>query len=223
MAARNEAGAGPDRVVIVGLVPDPDAAVSAIKQLKNAGFTNQDLSVVTPRGGERGEALKTEARGDPLFRLIEGEDLDLEAETTKTGAATGGIVGGLLGLLGALFVPGLGPLTVGGVLVSTLAGAGMGAVAGGLLGMLMGMGLSQAEAEYFQSGLRNGGALVIVQPIPARATEARSILEATGADLGPAPAGRAGRREAEEPWRGNERRYQDDANFAGPERRKALA
>jgi hypothetical protein len=225
MAARDKADAVPAGVVIVGLLPDPDAAANAIRQLKDAGFTNQEVGAIMRKRGPTGELLT---------ELVKGEDLELEAETTKTGAATGGIIGGLLGLLGSLLIPGLGPVTVGGVLASTLVGAGAGAVAGGLIGMLLGMGLSRAEAEYFDRAVRGGGVLVTVQPAPARAAEARSILQDAGADLGPAaaPAGAApaeaaaggGRKEKEEePWRGNERRYHQDANFAGPERRKAPA
>jgi hypothetical protein len=92
--------------------------------------------------------------------------------------------------------------------------------------MLVGMGASRAEAEYFDRALREGGTLVTVQPGADRAAEAQSILERAGADLGPsarseAQPAAAGARGAgaNEAWRGNERRYRQDATFAGPERR----
>ena len=103
-------------------------------------------------------------------------------------------------------------------------GAGVGVVAGGLVGLLIGMGASRAEAEYFDQGVRAAGMLVTVQPGPARVAEARSILQAVGADLGPsagpsgAPAAGVRGDEENEPWRGNERRYRQDASFGGPER-----
>jgi hypothetical protein len=85
------------------------------------------------------------------------------------------------------------------------------------------MGLSRADAEYFDRGVREGGVLVTVQPgVPARTAEARSILQDAGADLGPGAAA-VGGREENEPWRGNERRYRQDRSFTGPERRKVNA
>jgi hypothetical protein len=222
MAVRDEAGTAPAGTVVIGLFPDQETAAQAIRELKEAGFTNEELSTIMRSRGPTGE---------PLMSLVEGEDLDLEAQTTKAGAATGGIIGGLLGLLGSLLIPGLGPVTVGGVLVSTLVGAGVGTVAGGLVGMLVGMGLSQAEAAYFDRGVRAGGVLVLVQPASGRVANARAILQDVGADVGPggaaasaAPAtATVGEREDVEPWRGNERRYNQDASFAGPERRKVQA
>jgi hypothetical protein len=219
MASRNKTNEAPAGLVVIGLFPEPEAAAPAIRQLKDAGFTEEEIGVIVPRRGPGGELLADVERG---------EDLDVEAETVKTSAATGGIVGGLIGLLGSLLIPGLGPVTLGGVLASTLIGAGAGAVTGGLIGLLVGMGASRAEAEYFDRGVRAGGMLVTIQPAPDREAEARAILRNTRADLGPsaeraaAAAGVRGREE-EEPWRGNERRYRQDQSFAGPERRKAHA
>jgi predicted lipid-binding transport protein (Tim44 family) len=215
MASRSETV--PAEMVVIGVFPDPDAATQAIRELKDAGFTEEEIGVIVPKRGPG---------GDPL--LVQGEDLDVEAEAVKTTAATGGIVGGLIGLLGSLLIPGLGPVTLGGVLASTLIGAGAGAVTGGLIGLLVGMGLSRAQAEYFDGAVRAGGTLVTVQPVPAREPEARAILMGAGADFGPsaqqagAPVSDARDREAEA-WRGNERRYRQDESFAGPERRKAHA
>jgi len=220
MAARNKTNEAPAGLVVIGLFPDPDAAALAIQQLKDAGFTEEEIGVIVPKRGPGGELLAD---------MAEGEDLDLEAEAVKTSAATGGIVGGLIGLLGSLLIPGVGPVTLGGVLASTLIGAGAGAVTGGLIGLLIGMGASRAEAEYFDRGVRAGGTLVTVQPTPAREAEARSIFQNARADLGPSAetAGAAAAdvrdREDAEPWRGSERRYRQDQAFAGPERRKAHA
>jgi hypothetical protein len=221
MAARDTTDAPPPGVVVIGLFPDPDAAAQAIRQLQDAGFTKDEIGAIMPKRGPGGE---------PLAELVEGEDLEVEADATKTGAATGGIVGGLLGLVGSLLVPGLGAVTLGGVLASTLLGAGVGAVTGGLLGMLVGMGASQAEAEYFDRAVRTGrGTLVTVQPGADRAAEARSIMGRAGADLGPsaratagagASAGAGSRTgQATETWRGAERRNRQDVSFGGPERR----
>jgi hypothetical protein len=215
MAARDKAGTGPAQEVIIALFPEPEAAAQAIRQLKDSGFTDEEVGAIMRKHGPTGELLP---------ELVEGEDLDVEGDALKAGAATGGVIGGVLGLLGSLLIPGLGAVTLGGVLASTLLGAGAGAVTGGLIGLLVGMGLSRAEAEYFDRGVRGGGVLVTVQPgIPTRTAEARSILRGAGADLGPTSAAAVGDREEREPWRGNERRYHQDTGFSGPERRKAHA
>ena len=217
MATRDKAGAGPDEAIVIALFPDPEAAADAVRQLKEAGFTSEEVGAIMRKRGPKGEVLE---------ELVEGEDLDVETEAVKTGAATGGVIGGVFGLLGSLLIPGLGPVTLGGVLASTLLGAGAGVVTGGLVGLLVGMGLSRSEAEYFDRGVRGGGVLVTVQPgVQTRTAEARSILRGVGADLGPTPAEAAtvGGREENEPWRGNERRYHQDSSFGGPERRKAHA
>jgi hypothetical protein len=219
MAERDKIGAEPVKAIVIGLFPDPETAAEAIRQLKAEGFTNDEIGAILRKRGSKGELLD---------EVVEGEDLDVEAEAVKTGATTGGVIGGVFGLLGSLLIPGLGPITLGGVLATTLLGAGAGVVTGGLMGLLVGMGLSRTEAEYFDRGVREGGVLVTVQPeVPARTADARSTLRNAGAGLGPgaltSESAAVGGREEHEPWRGNERRYHQDTGFAGPERRKAHA
>jgi hypothetical protein len=217
MAARDKAGTGPTDEIIIALFPDPKAAAPSLRRLREAGFTNDEIGAIMRKRGSKGELLE---------EVVEGDDLDVESEAVKTGAATGGVIGAVFGLLGSLLIPGLGPVTLGGVVATTLLGAGAGVATGGLIGLLVGMGLSRTEAEYFDRGVREGGVLVTVQPaVRTRTAEARSILEGAGADMGPtrAEAAAAGDREEQEPWRGNERRYHQDTAFAGPERRKAHA
>jgi hypothetical protein len=145
------------------------------------------------------------------------------------------MVGGVIGLLagvGALVIPGVGPIIAAGALASTLTGAGVGAAAGGLIGALAGMGVPDEDAKHFERGFQEGGVLVTVDAGEDSA-RARQALILGDADLGPAHAtmrtsGAAAsneadrlelREETEEPWRGNERRYREDAEYAGPERR----
>jgi hypothetical protein len=73
---------------------------------------------------------------------------------------------GLLAGLGALAIPGIGPVLASGPIISTLVGAGLGAgtgaVTGGLIGALVDVGVPQDEAEYYHEGIRRGGTLVTV-------------------------------------------------------------
>ncbi|HEV2124640.1 MAG TPA: hypothetical protein VGW38_17955, partial [Chloroflexota bacterium] len=71
------------------------------------------------------------------------------------------------------------------------AGAGSGAAAGGVVGALIGMGIPEEEARYFESRFRAGDVLVTVNTGAARALEAIEILRGYGADIGPAGSGRS--------------------------------
>ncbi len=157
---------------VVGLFHNQADAERAIQRLKQAGFSDNQIGV----------AIKDRERQQELI-----EDTGTQAaEGAATGAIGGGVLGGVIGLLagvGALAIPGVGPIIAGGTLASTLAGAGIGAAAGGLLGALVGMGVPEEDAEHFDRGFKAGGTLVTVNA-GSRAEEARMCLYETGADLG---------------------------------------
>jgi hypothetical protein len=157
---------------VVGLFPNQADAERAIERLKQEGFSQDQIGV----------ALRDRSKQE---QLIEGTGTQA-AEGAAAGALSGGILGGVLGLLagvGALAIPGIGPIIAGGTLASTLAGAGIGAATGGLLGALVGMGIPEEDARHFDEGFRAGGTLVTVDA-RGRAEEARECLYESGADLG---------------------------------------
>jgi hypothetical protein len=206
----------------VGLFRNLAGAQRAIRDLKDAGFTDAQIGVLM-RDREEERRL--------------AEDTGTKAgEAAAAGAVTGGVLGGLVGLLagvGALVIPGIGPIIAGGALASTLAGAGIGAAAGGLVGALVGLGIPEEEARYYERGLQEGGILVTVDA-GARAVEARRILGDAAAEFAAtAPTSAVegeGRERIElpdqelrarvrDPWKGKERRRRQDPSYAGPERR----
>ncbi len=65
--------------------------------------------------------------------------------------------------------------------MSILASAAGGAVTGGLVGALIGLGVPEHEALFYESEVQGGRTVVIVQA-DERALEARAILERHGAD-----------------------------------------
>ena len=185
MAMEGNAGAAPPRdlrgrKVVAGLFTERDEAVAAIDDLKGAGFRPEDVGVAMRDRTEQGELAE--------------ETGTQAAASAATGAVGGGVLGGLVGLLvglGALAIPGIGPVVAGGALATAfglgggtaVAGAGIGAAAGGIVGALVGMGLPKEEAEYFERGFREGGVLVTVNG-GDRAAEALAVLERHGADTG---------------------------------------
>ncbi|HZA93665.1 MAG TPA: YsnF/AvaK domain-containing protein [Gemmatimonadales bacterium] len=163
---------------VVGLFRDHAEAARAIRDLKGAGFTDSEIGVLMQDSAQARQFT---------------QDTGTKAgEAAATGAATGGLLGGLFGLLagvGALVIPGIGPIIAGGAIASTLAGAGIGAAAGGLIGALLGMGIPEEEARYYERGFREGGILVTVDTADRKA-DARRILLDAGADFGLGATGR---------------------------------
>jgi hypothetical protein len=157
---------------IVALYDDMDTAHKVVRDLRDSGVPNSNISLVAQ-----------DASGEY------GKSMTKTADTTdgaSTGAGVGAVVGGIGGLLvglGALTIPGIGPVLAAGPLataVSALIGAGAGAVAGGvaggLLGALIDMGIPEEHAGYYAEGVRRGGALVTVDADDTNLERARSIL-----------------------------------------------
>ena len=127
------------------------AAEACIVELERLGVTEQQISVIA----------SDETRGKS-FNL---ESHSKAAEGTGIGAATGGLVGAVLGGLataGAMAVPGLN-VVVSGALVSALAGLGAGAATGGLVGGLVGAGITEHEAKIYEDEIKNGAVLIAVE------------------------------------------------------------
>jgi hypothetical protein len=171
--------------VVVALFRDREAAENAIRALQEAGFPRDAIGVAMRDRTAQG-------------RLIAETD-SKAAEGAATGALSGGVLGGIVGLLvgvGALAIPGIGPVIAGGALASALgvaggtavAGAGIGAATGGILGALVGMGIPDVDARHFDRGVREGGTLVTLEPA-GRDAEARAILHRFGGDLGSVTVG----------------------------------
>lgn len=188
---------------VVGLFRNRSEAEDAIRDLKDAGFTNEQIGIATRDQKDRAADRGVIGDRDQAETIVD-ETASGMAEGAAVGALTGGVVGGLVGLIGSLLIPGLGPVVVGGVLASTLMGMGLGAATGGLIGALVGMGVPEEEARYFDTGFREGGTLVTVNA-GAGTPEAVAILQRHGADLGPR----------------QERRFHHDLSYSGPERRLA--
>jgi hypothetical protein len=140
----------------------------AIDSLRVNGFRESDISALLP------DAAQT--------RAVAHEKHTKAPEGAAVGAAAGGAIGGTLGLLlglGALAIPGLGPLIAAGPIVATLAGAGAGGAVGTLTGALVGMGIPEFEAKRFESALNDGKMLLAVHADDRDwAKKAREILEA---------------------------------------------
>ncbi|MBP0493648.1 general stress protein [Pararoseomonas indoligenes] len=144
-------------------------ASSAVNALEAAGFSRDDVSIVA-RNGDNAATTGT---------TTDAVDTDDAATGAGTGATIGTVLGGGAGVLagiGALAIPGVGPIVAAGWLVAALTGAGAGAATGGLLGSLVGAGVEERDAHVYSEGLNRGGSLVTVRADEMRASEAEAIL-----------------------------------------------
>jgi hypothetical protein len=151
---------------VVALYDHLTDAQRAVQDLVDEGLDRDYISLVA---GDR--------EGRYSSGLSRDEDAgDRSAEGAATGVVIGGIGGALLGL-GALAIPGIGPVVAAGPLIAGLVGAGVGAAVGGLVGALIDAGLPEEHAGYYAEGVRRGGALVSVEATDAQAPQVIDILD----------------------------------------------
>jgi hypothetical protein len=146
-------------------------AENAVNALRTNGFRTEDISVLLPENMGSQDQFHIRVSKAP--------------EDAVAGASAGAVLGGTLSLLasiGTLTIPGVGPFIAAGPLLSALAGAGAGGAAGALVGVLAGYGISEAEAQKFESLMKEGRVLVYVNAEDeGSAVKAKNIMEATGA------------------------------------------
>jgi len=156
---------------VFGIYATPGSAEAAVDYLTARGFTNASISVLLP--------------DDESTKAFAHEKSTKAPEGTTTGATTGGVIGGTLGLLagiGALAIPGVGPLIAAGPIMATLAGAGVGGAVGGLVGALVGMGIPEYEAKRYEGAVKDGGTLLSVHcDTSDQVDAAKNALKETGA------------------------------------------
>jgi hypothetical protein len=144
---------------------------SAVNALKDAGFAKSDVSVLLPENIQTGEMTT-----DRTTKAPEGA-----AVGVGSGAAVGGALGWLVGV-GALAIPGIGPVIAAGPLLAALAGIGIGGALGGFAGSLVGLGIPEYEAKQYEGQMLKGRILVSVRCDTTEQTDrAKAILGASGA------------------------------------------
>ena len=147
-------------------------AVRIVDNLTAAGFSTNDISVLFPDKGTTHEFSHEKNTKAP--------------EGAVTGAATGGVLGGTLGLLagiGALAIPGVGPLIAAGPLMAALSGAAAGATVGGIAGGLIGMGIPEIEAKRYENRVNEGNILISVHAVDGDEVDrAKEIMKDAGAE-----------------------------------------
>jgi uncharacterized membrane protein len=139
---------------IVALYDDFDVAKDVVEDIVEAGFKRESISL-----------MANDVAGEYALNL--NRDVEMVGESDVSGAegaSFGAVVGGLVGL-GAMLIPGVGPVIAAGPLVAALVGAGVGvtagAVTGGITASLVDLGVDDEYAGYYAEGVRRGGTLVV--------------------------------------------------------------
>lgn len=157
-----------DRGTIVAAFHTHREAQKAVRDLKEAGFTDAQIGILA----QDREGAYTEEHGEG----------NKSGEGAAAGAAAGLGVGALWGLgIVAGVLPAIGPAIAGGALAAVLSSAGGAAVAGGIVGALAGLGIPEEEAEYYHEEFERGRTLVTVRATGADADRAARILDQANA------------------------------------------
>jgi hypothetical protein len=155
-----------NRNTVVGVFNSPSQARKAFEELRQAGFTNEHLGVV-------------------------GRDADVRKEVTGTsegkaaaGAATGAAAGAGIGLLWGLgvaanLIPAIGPVIAGGTFAALAASAATGAATAGIAGALIGWGIPEEHAGYYEKEVKAGRILLTVNA-DGRPESAEKIINRCG-------------------------------------------
>ncbi|MCD9189589.1 MAG: CsbD family protein [Pyrinomonadaceae bacterium] len=143
--------------MLTGLFRDRDSADRAYKSVRDRGYTDDDVNL-----------LMSDQTRDTWFDGDDSTELGSKAlEGAGAGSAIGGTLGAIIGGIAAIgtnvILPGLG-LIVAGPIAAALAGAGAGGLTGGLVGALIGSGIPEERAKLYDEGVRNGGAVIGVNP-----------------------------------------------------------
>ncbi len=142
---------------IVGIFKTEQNAVNAIENLKTQGYQEDEISVLV--SDQTRYTSITEKTGLDLGEKNE------EGSGALAGAAVGGTIGGVGGLLlglGALAIPGLGPIVAAGPIAATLMGLLAGGAVGGLAGALVDYGIPEEQARDYEDRIKQGDIMVLV-------------------------------------------------------------
>jgi hypothetical protein len=154
---------------LVALYRSFNDAQNAVDELVRNGVDRGMISLVA-----------NNATGEYTDYIRDDDDAVNAEEGAAFGAASGGIIGALVGL-GALAIPGIGPVIAAGPLIAALTGGAVGALAGaptgGLVaGLVKTHHIDDVDAEIYAEGVRRGETLLTVQVAESEVSRTRDLL-----------------------------------------------
>jgi uncharacterized protein (TIGR02271 family) len=152
---------------VIGVFETKARAEQAIAELRAADFDDSHIGMVYR--DHEGKTVKSGAAGDTYAD-----------EGAVAGAVAGAAGGALVGAgIAAGTIPVIGPVLALGTLGTILVNAAGGAAIAGLAGALIGWGIPEEDASYYEEEVKAGRYLVTVEA-DSREGEARAILRKYG-------------------------------------------
>ena len=136
---------------VVGVYENEHEAIIAIEGLKQQGYSTGEISVLSKE-----KDVLTDLEEVTGSKAMKG---------MEAGVVTGGVLGSGFGLIAGIVgfaIPGFGPILAVGPIATALARGLAGVGIGGLAGALVGLGISDEVAEQYESDVREGKILVLV-------------------------------------------------------------
>jgi hypothetical protein len=154
---------------IVGVFESRSDAEAAIREMKSYGVSESDIGMIVRHAN--GREYSDPPASDAGTKAVEG---------AAVGAAAGAGVGALWALgIAANVLPVIGPVISGGLLAAVVASAAGGAATAGLVGALVGLGISEDDANFYESELKQGRTLVTVRA-PDHSAEVHNVIHRYG-------------------------------------------
>ncbi len=166
---------------LVAVFNDINDANRAVEELVASGVSRDRVSVVA--NNATGE-YSSYVNADGTTAAPVDDDAVKAGQGAGFGAVSGGIIGALIGL-GALAIPGIGPIIAAGPIAAALTGGVIGAVAGAPTGGIVAAlvkthSIDAEDADMYAESLRRGGVLVTAEVDDGMADRARDILDNYG-------------------------------------------
>lgn len=165
----------PEYQQALGVLATRSDTERALQMLKDHNFPMTQVSVIA-----RDSELE-----DELPANVEVQQ-EINSAIEK-GAATGGAVGTISGLLvglGTIAIPGIGPVMLAGAAATTVmtsvASGVIGAATGGLAGAMIGIGIPEKEAEFYNDFVAKGYYIILVEGQRQEIQNAEKVLTTQG-------------------------------------------
>jgi len=140
-----------DCTTMVGVFDSRAAAERAVSELKSAGYRDDQIGLIGKN--ERGETVRADGAGD-----------NNAGEGAAIGAAAGAIGGAAVGAgIMAGVIPVIGPVLALGTLGTIFVNAAGGAAIAGIAGALIGWGIPEDDARYYEDEVKAGRYIVTVE------------------------------------------------------------
>lgn len=163
---------------VVAIFDNYGSAENAARQIKDQGLRTADISIVAKQNeGDTDTTGTTATMGGAGVTATNKRGTN---DNISDGVMTGGILGGLAGLLigaGSMVIPGLGIVAAAGPITGLLSGA----VTGGIVGGLVDLGIPENRSRQYETDIKAGKILFSMKTDEDKIDQVASVLRNNGA------------------------------------------